>query len=470
MSEATSGGPTVRFGRLPQRGVILGLSGAQVVVLAAAAVLATASLYTGGGRAFLVVAPAWAGLTLVGLGSARGRALVAWLPLLAHWRARQATGQTRYRARPSRPHLAGLLGLPGDAAALRVLTGPASGMAVVHDVHAATITAVVAVSAPAFVLADRAAQERRVAGYGRLLAGLCQHGVVSRVQLLERSVPESGGALARWWTEHGITNGTWAARIVADLVADAGPVAERHETYLAIAVEARRHRDLRRALGALEQEVGRLGEAVRAADLHTDGALDPGALRALLRTAYDPAAARSGPPGAGAPGPMAVEEDWAHLRTDSAWHAVYWISEWPRSEVSAAFLQPLVLLPRVRHALSIVAEPRPAVRALRDIRRAKVEHAADEAQRRRAGQVEDEAARMEAADVVNRELELAAGHGDLAFAGLLAVSAACEEELESACARAEQAAAQASCELRRLVGQQAQAFTAAALPLARGLG
>jgi hypothetical protein len=33
----------------------------------------------------------------------------------------------------------------------------------------------------------------------------------------------------------------------------------------------------------------------------------------------------------------------------------------------------------------------------------------------------------------------------------------------------EQAAIQASCETRRLVGQQAQAFTAAALPLGRGI-
>ena len=37
--------------------------------------------------------------------------------------------------------------------------------------------------------------------------------------------------------------------------------------------------------------------------------------------------------------------------------------------------------------------------------------------------------------------------------------------LDAAVAAVEQAAIQASCETRRLVGQQAQAFTAAALPL-----
>ena len=39
--------------------------------------------------------------------------------------------------------------------------------------------------------------------------------------------------------------------------------------------------------------------------------------------------------------------------------------------------------------------------------------------------------------------------------------------LDAAVAAVEQAAIQASCETRRLVGQQAQAFTAAALPLCR---
>ena len=49
------------------------------------------------------------------------------------------------------------------------------------------------------------------------------------------------------------------------------------------------------------------------------------------------------------------------------------------------------------------------------------------------------------------------------------VSTGSREELEAACAAVEQAALQSSCELRRLAGQQAQAFTAAALPFCRGL-
>lgn len=66
-----------------------------------------------------------------------------------------------------------------------------------------------------------------------------------------------------------------------------------------------------------------------------------------------------------------------------------------------------------------------------------------------------------------QEADLTAGHGLLRYTGLVSVTATNPDELDAAVAAVEQAAIQASCETRRLVGQQARAFTAAALPLAR---
>ena len=57
----------------------------------------------------------------------------------------------------------------------------------------------------------------------------------------------------------------------------------------------------------------------------------------------------------------------------------------------------------------------------------------------------------------------------LRYTGLVSVSASNAEDLDAAVAAIEQAAIQASCETRLIVGQQAQAFTAAALPLCRSL-
>lgn len=70
-------------------------------------------------------------------------------------------------------------------------------------------------------------------------------------------------------------------------------------------------------------------------------------------------------------------------------------------------------------------------------------------------------------DVLQQEADLTAGHGILRYTGLIAVSAPTVEEFDAAVAAIEQAAIQASCETRLLVGQQAAAFTAAALPLCR---
>ena len=59
------------------------------------------------------------------------------------------------------------------------------------------------------------------------------------------------------------------------------------------------------------------------------------------------------------------------------------------------------------------------------------------------------------------------GTADLRFVGLLTVTADTETDLEAACVATEAAAAQGMCEIRRLAGQQAPAFLAGALPLAR---
>jgi hypothetical protein len=127
----------------------------------------------------------------------------------------------------------------------------------------------------------------------------------------------------------------------------------------------------------------------------------------------------------------------------------------------------LALSSGIQRSLSLLYTPLRSDIAARDIRKKKVEYISDATQRARIGQIEDAAQTAEYHDVLQQESELTAGHGVLRYTGLISISAPTEAELESAVAAIEQAAIQASCETRRLVGQQAQAFTAAALPLAR---
>ena len=175
--------------------------------------------------------------------------------------------------------------------------------------------------------------------------------------------------------------------------------------------------------------------------------------------------ARTSPPQA----PSRSKRTWDRLRSDSAWHAVLWISEWPRSLVFPGFLSPLLLTSGIRRSFTLLCDPIRADVAARDVRKRKTEHISDRTQRQRIGQIEGAEQSAELTDVLQQEADLVSGHGILRFTGLIAISAATSEELETAVSAIEQAAVQASCETRRLVGQQAASFTAAALPLCRGL-
>jgi hypothetical protein len=471
----------VKFSRLTRRGILLGLSVSQLTVLAVAVATIVAAVYAGGGMMLAYTAPIWAVCVALTWIPVAGRPLVEWLPVGFWWLWKTTGGQLLYRRRIVTPRPEGTLALPGDMARLREYTDPASGACMIHDPHGATLTAICEVSHPAFILLDPGEQERRVTTWGRVLATACRSGRIATVQVLERTLPDSGTGLAEWWTQHGTQDGSWASTTYAELIERAGPAGERHATTISLALNMRAAaRQIRTAGGGikgaasvLRQEMGTLTTALRSADLNPSGWLTAGDVAVILRSAYDPAIAavleRHGSIGRelATAGPVAVTETWGGLRTDSARHTVLWISEWPRSLVYPGFLAPLALSSGIQRSLSLLYTPLRSDIAARDIRKKKVEYISDATQRARIGQIEDAAQTAEYHDVLQQESELTAGHGVLRYSGLISVSAPTEAELESAVAAIEQAAIQASCETRRLVGQQAQAFTAAALPLAR---
>lgn len=471
---------TVRFARMQAKGLLLGFSGLRLTVLAAGLVVLVAALFVGGARALVVAAP----VTVLLAGSAfvtiRGRVAVEWLPVAGHWWLRRATGQTRFLARPTQPRPAGTLALPGDAAGLRLHVDTPTGAAMVFDPHRRTLSVTALVRHRSFLLLGPDEQNRRVTAWGRVLAALAASEQVAAVQLLEASVPDTGADVADYWREHGTDGAGWVQACYRDLIGQAAPATARHRTSITLTLDLRRAaRAIRRhghglaaAAAVLRQDMQTLDRGLRAAELTVTGWLDPRGLARLLRGAYDPGLLRTGllPATVAGGGPVGVCEYWDHLVADSGAHsAVLWISEWPRTDVTAGFLQPLILRSGVCRSFSLVARPLPVREAMRAIRRQKVDYLSDAAQKARIGQLADLADRQEYEDLLQRERELLAGHTDLAFAGFLAVTAPDRDELEAAVADVERAAISCGCETRRLVGQQAQAFTAAALPLGRGL-
>jgi hypothetical protein len=152
------------------------------------------------------------------------RLIVEWIPVAFWWMWKITCGQMLYRRHIVAPRPVGTLALPGDMARLREYDDPATGAGMIHDPATATLTAVLSVTHPAFVLLDPGEQERRVASWGRVLATVCRSGRISMLQVLERTLPDSGTGLAESWAAHGSRDNTWASTTYAELIDRAGPL------------------------------------------------------------------------------------------------------------------------------------------------------------------------------------------------------------------------------------------------------
>ncbi|MEV0804610.1 SCO6880 family protein, partial [Kribbella sp. NPDC050281] len=405
--------------------------------------------------------------------------LYRWLVLRGVHVLRALRGQHAFRSKVMEPRRHGQLTLPGEGTALRILTA-GSGIGVVHDKRRRRLVAVAKIEGPAHLLQNTDEQDRRVAAYGRLIAGLCQGNRIARAQILERTLPDPGDELGEWARTRNVDPHTPAGAIYTDLLERAAPAAARHETLFSFSVnldavsrEIRKHGGgITGATAVLESEARAFQTSLAAAGV-AGCWLSAGELAMSLRVAFDPAATRTIPTNepldAADAGPLGVDASWDHLQTDSSLHRVYAITEWPRIQTTPTFLSPLLLKPGIRRTFTLVLQPIPMAKALRDARRHQVERVTDRATRSKIGQLETEEDRQLDADVAQRERDLAAGHGDVRWLGLVVVSADNEEALDDACMEIEIAATQALLDLRRLVGQQMEGFMAAALPFGIGL-
>jgi hypothetical protein len=481
-STDTDAAPMVRFGRRQTRGLLLGLSTIRVIAAALAGALLIAGLVAGGGVGLIASAVLWAPILVATFARWRGRPAVEWAPVVAHWSARAVNRQLTFRTRASKPRAAGTMALPGDAAALRFYVDAETDVCMIHDPHRQTLSAVLRVSHPSYVLLSPDAQRSRVGAWGRVLAGLAQSGTCAAVQVMESTIPDTGQGAVDWWGSHRGPDVAWASTQYEFLLDQSAHGASTHRTTITLSLDMRAAarairsagRGMAGAASVLRGDIAALEYGLRAAELHLDHWLTEPEIAVMTRQAYDPGITpdfdvRS--PGANLThaGPTAVDEHWGYLRHDSGFTTVLWISEWPRIDVPPHFLHAVVFAPGVRKSLSIIARPIQTAAALRQIRKEKTEMITDSHQKAKIGQLADLSDAQEYEDVVSRERALIAGHADMEFSGFLAVTAETADALAAAVSQVERAATQAACETQVLYGQQAQAFIVAALPLGRSV-
>ena len=271
--------------------MLLGLSGAQLVMLGTAVSVAVVAEYAAGAARCRRQRPGLAALLRARAGLGRRS------PARGVGADRRRTGRhdgslrrTDHLARPMRREPGDVLVLPGIPGTLSVVSSAATGAVYVADPRSGTVTAILELRGRGFILEDPGEQDRRVGGWGSVLASLCQQPDIVRIQVLHRTSRGGAAGAHRWWAEHALTDAPFASRIVADLLADAEETTDRQECLLAVAVRAPRGRGRGRDTdwSGIDQQVAALTDALHATDLDVQGPVTPRRLSALLRAAYDP--------------------------------------------------------------------------------------------------------------------------------------------------------------------------------------
>ena len=235
----------------------------------------------------------------------------------------------------------------------------------------------------------------------------------------------------------------------------------------------------------LASELGQLIELLDEAGILVSGILTRRGLAGAIRDAYDPWGRRArqrqldptlpadGAIAAHTAGPAARDERFSHIASDGALHCTLWAAEWPRIDVRALFLQPLLMDSAATRTIAMCMELLGPSRAIRRAERAATEVATEQSLRARVGQRTSQRTGLRDRAAAERERELAEGHAAVRYAAYVTVSVPSSGPdalavLESDVSRVELEAKRVPLRLERMWGQQAEAFTYA-LPLCRGL-
>jgi hypothetical protein len=480
-----------RFPPLVRTGLFGSMPAAQVLVLA-----------VGCGISFVGILLRWMPWALipallaavVAFARVGGWPLYEVIPMRAAWLLARSRGRDRwFRPLPllpteGSPHddalpppMAGLQLLEVDAPWVTA-PGRIAGIAAVHDTAAGLLTGVLKVSGDGqFPLASPHEQDARVSGWGDAFAACCrERATVSRVTWQEWStstpveVPTDGDVLFPGTA----LQDYWA-------VVRHAPRSVVHETLVSISVDlaalpARRSGRgdaLETALQLLVEELRLFSSRLEAAGLAVVSPLSPAELNVAVRMRSTPFAESQSSAlraslaaglgvAVGEMAPMAVAEEWEHVRVDRTLHRSWWVEGWPRLDVPARWMELLLLANRCTRTVTVVFEPIPPSRAARAVDEAAVALESAETAKTKQGfrvRVSDRRAREE---VERREHELVAGYGDFAYCGLVTVAGRSIDELDDAAADFEQSAGHAGLQLRPLEGRHGAGWVAA-LPLGR---
>ena len=495
MTEDSRALEAVKFPRYERRGIFMGLKWYQLVLLALGVLTAIIASATGGPVGLTTMSPIWLVLMLMGVLQHARIPYPIWVSLITLFFVRLILGQTRYLARPEKALKAGKLALPGGLGSLK-LQMTSRGECFIVDPQGKEATVVLRCTTRSFALLDDDDKAWAAQAWSRVQAGLAQRSDIARIVVQDYTVPYPSSALQDFYDHTIVQNGghpggnSWGEMAYQDLIAAAGS-AMSHDVLLSVVVDtAKSRRRIKESGGGvaglervLRLEVQAVTTSLATHGVRVDEWLEESRLLEVFRGSFDPetvsrgSTKNDGDPESDQPAvkrrlsssPMALEEHWTYLRTDSGFHQTFWVAEWPRQKVYPGFLHPLVYVGDFRHTVTQVIRAVPTMEALRDIRSAQEAHETRRRINARFDRPTTREQRAEEEEVSQREEEIVAGHGDVRPTAFVTITAASLEDLARHRHELESAAAGAFVELRLLAGQQWAAFIAGGLPLGRGL-
>jgi hypothetical protein len=417
---------------------------------------------------------------------AKARRVRAQLPLLVSSAWQGLTGRREWLAplpllpsvadAPLPPPLRGL-------AVPEVTSLDGRPFAAVCDRSGGRMTAVLVVRGGQFAAIDPAGQDALLAGWGDVLSSFSSTGSpVVQVGWSDMAAPAG-------LVEHGMWAGQRLADVggaagdpdrYVDLVAEVASMATSHQTVVWITVDGREVRDTpgrpaARAAAHLPAAVDNLMAALGSAGLETPGPMSPAELRRLLRMRIDPfehgwrpnpasgsLAERLGLVEAHAAGPLAVSTARSQLRMDGSFHRTFWVRCWPRRPVPGDWLTGFLVAGTAR-TMTVTHYPLDPERSHKRIESQLNKLAAyEERKLDKDRRVTEEDLRTREA-VQTLEAELASGHSETLYLGLVTVAAPTLDALDASARHLQQSARTHGIDLRVLHERQDVAW-AATLP------
>ena len=515
----------VRFGRRERRGVILGLSWLQVIVIGAAAVVAIGLLLAKAYTLLGVAAPVLLLFVAVGAGRYRREAVVVYVVhALRFWRA-SATRQWAAKGDPAVRRI-GHMNLPGGLASIDIHE-TARGMGFSYDRTRRQFAFTLGMSAPAWPLLDEGSQVSSVSGFVGWMNGLSRIPGLAIVDVRIRSDFSSSTdvedftdtqirgrraatpPVARVCTGCGVPGVSpfcmscgqrsqvpgdamqWSDDQARQAAANTASASMEFSYEVTFGFETGSLRDRAfqtrtdRAGGGiagagevLELEADSLIRGLSRAGVTDVSWLSAAGLAWTCRQAYDPettvARKRAGlqlaGPVADTVRPMAAVRRWDHLQIDEVFHQVFWIADWPTTDIPVGFLEEVIATSGdFTRCITLQLVPVSKEAALKAVNAAQTDLDQAEAVRAKLGQRTTGEQEAEAADVTERENDLSEGYREMGFRGYITISALSREGLDVARNGIEVAAQQAQIEPKVMFLQQAEAFNTAVLPFGLGM-